>query len=111
MSNKPDAADSLYQRVHRGQCNVGLMDKLYKVKYKTDETSHLVIKDQTTCMACEDKPCVGRCPAQVYEWEDEQTRVSYENCVECGACRIVCPYDNIAWEYPRGGFGVVWKFG
>lgn len=34
-----------------------------------------------------------------------------ERCVECGACRIVCPYGNIDWHYPRGGFGIVYRFG
>jgi ferredoxin like protein len=100
-----------YERIHAGESNVGLVDKLFKVKYKTDATSHLIIKDQAACGKCEEKPCILRCPAQVYEWDEGQTLVAFENCVECGVCKIVCPYDNIDWEYPRGGFGVVWKFG
>ena len=111
MSNETDTKAPLYERVRRGELNVGLVDKLYKVKYKTDDTSHLVIKDQDTCRRCDEKPCIPRCPAQVYEWEHDENLVAYENCVECGVCKVVCPYDNIEWEYPRGGFGVVWKFG
>lgn len=111
MSNHPPASDKLYDRIMAGKANAGLVDMLYKVKYKTDETSHLAIKDQEVCRRCEDKPCITRCPAQVYEWEHTEVLVAYENCVECGACQVVCPYDNIEWEYPRGGFGVVWKFG
>jgi ferredoxin like protein len=91
--------------------HVGLADRLYKVKYKTDGLTHLKIKDQAVCLRCEYKPCIPRCPAQVYEWENDEIRVAFENCLECGVCKIVCPYDNIDWEYPRGGFGVVWKFG
>lgn len=93
------------------QRNAGLPESLYKIKYKTDEISHLKIKDQAVCAGCQDKPCIPRCPAEVYELEGGEILVAYENCVECGVCKIVCPYDNIQWEYPRGGFGVVWKFG
>ena len=93
------------------QTNVGLDDVLYKVKYKTDDDSHLAIRDQEVCRKCEDRPCIARCPAEVYEWENDEILVAYENCLECGVCKIVCPYDNIEWRYPRGGYGVVWKFG
>ena len=37
--------------------------------------------------------------------------VSYENCIECGAARMLCPYNNIEWHPPRGGFGVSYKYG
>ena len=43
--------------------------------------------------------------------EEEALEVAYENCLECGDCQIVCPYDNIDWSYPRGGFGVAYKYG
>ena len=102
-----------WEMVAEGKVNIGLADRLYKVKYKTDEISHLKIKNQDVCRQCEDKPCMPRCPAQVYDWDRERQEimVAYENCLECGVCKVVCPYDNIDWEYPRGGFGVVWKFG
>ena len=57
--------------------------------------------------------CTTVCPAKVYEWEADHKKivVNYENCIECGACRMLCPYDNIACEWPRGGFGVQYKLG
>ncbi|MCX7599381.1 MAG: 4Fe-4S dicluster domain-containing protein [Armatimonadetes bacterium] len=91
--------------------NEGLVDKLYLLKYEVDEESHLVIKDQKVCSECEHKPCINRCPAEVYSWEGDRLQVAYENCVECGVCKIVCPYENIDWRYPRGGYGVSFKFG
>jgi ferredoxin like protein len=91
--------------------NQGLADKLYLLKYEVDEESHLVVKDQQACRDCELRPCINRCPAEVYSWEGDHLQVAYENCVECGVCKIVCPYDNIEWRYPRGGFGVSFKFG
>jgi len=110
MKSETGAADAL-NRVKSREANAGLADKLYKVKYKTDEESHLKIKDQEVCRRCEDKPCIARCPAEVYELEHDEILVAFENCLECGVCKIVCPYDNIDWVYPRGGYGVVWKFG
>ena len=92
--------------------NEGLVDKLYLLKYEIDEQNpHLKIRDQAKCAECEDKPCIYRCPAEVYSWEGGQIRVAYENCLECGVCKIVCPFDNIDWSYPRGGFGVFYKYG
>ncbi|MCD6351641.1 MAG: 4Fe-4S dicluster domain-containing protein [Armatimonadetes bacterium] len=91
--------------------NEGLVDKLYLLKYEIDEDSHLVIKDPQVCAECEDRVCILRCPAEVYAWEGDHLQVAYENCVECGVCKIVCPYDNIDWRYPRGGYGVFFKLG
>lgn len=91
--------------------NEGLTDKLYTVKYKTDTQSHLQAKDVEVCRSCKDKPCIPRCCAEVYSWEDDHLHIAFENCLECGVCKVICPYDNIDWSYPRGGFGVVYKFG
>ena len=89
-------------------------DKLYNVRFKTDEEkSHLIIMDGNICARCVDKPCTTFCPVMVYKWEKEDRRISvgYEKCVECGACRIGCPYYNIEWRYPKGGYGVQYKNG
>jgi ferredoxin like protein len=49
----------------------------------------------------------------VYEWNGEQkkTLVSFGNCIECGACSIGCPFDNISCQSPRGGYGVRYQHG
>jgi ferredoxin like protein len=85
---------------------INIEDMLYLNRYIADTQSHLVIIDQAVCTKCQCKPCTTFCPARVYEWKDEHTVVGYEGCLECGACRIGCPYANIDWKYPRGGFGV-----
>ena len=102
------------QRPPAGEHERRVEDKLYDVRFKTDEErSHLLILDTQTCADCTDKPCTVFCPVSVYKWENGQAKisVSYEKCVECGACRIGCPYFNIEWTYPKGGFGVQYKFG
>lgn len=89
-------------------------DKLYTNRFKPDDRSHLIIKDHDICLTeCEEKWCTRFCPAEVYEWGEDVQKilVGYEGCVECGTCRIGCPYINIEWLNPRGGFGVVWRFG
>lgn len=90
--------------------STSIEDKLYTLTFKPDKESHLV-PNQDLCRQCADKPCLNFCPAHVYSWEDDHLAVAFEGCVECGACRIGCPYHSIAWRYPRGGFGVMYKFG
>ncbi len=98
--------------------------KLINVKYNTDECSHLIL-NQEICKVCEDRVCLNICPANVYKEnvsgqnaennsENNGTidciTVEYENCLECGACKIACPYGAIDWRYPKAGCGVIYKF-
>lgn len=87
-------------------------DKLAKVKYVADDVSHL-IPDQAKCLLCTSKACTYFCPAKVYEWDEANQKliVGYENCLECGACRIACEKKCIEWEYPKGNKGVTFKHG
>lgn len=89
--------------------------KLGLIKFNPDQQSHLSIIDQDVCSSrCRQKFCIHTCPAQVYRWEEEEKLISiaFEGCLECGTCRSGgCPYDNIEMGYPRGGFGVQYRFG
>ena len=74
-------------------------------------TSRSWIKN--VCLKCPNKT-LRRPPARrkVYESGIEaqkKTLVAYENCIECGAARMLCPYYYIVWVPPRGGFGVQYK--
>lgn len=94
------------------QAGMSLEDKLYVTKFNPDDRSHLVIINQEVCQTkCQDRPCTYFCPAEVYEWEEGKILVSFEGCLECGSCRIGCSFENIDWRYPRGGFGVSYRFG
>lgn len=88
-------------------------DVLMTLKYFVDESeTHLAIKDQAVCAQCEHKPCLAFCPVNVYSVAaDGKTQVAYQSCVECGSCRVGCPYGNISWKLPRGGHGIAYKFG
>ncbi len=76
-------------------------------EYSVDANgSHLRVKELETCRQCADRPCILICPAAVYAWQNDTLTIQYAGCLECAACRFVCPHDNIDWNYPRGGFGV-----
>ncbi len=87
-------------------------EKLGKLKYKPSQTSHLEVC-QKDCQNCEIRSCEVVCPANVYEYNEElkEMQVSYENCLECGACRIACDKQSLNWRYPEQGFGVTFKKG
>lgn len=98
--------------------------KLLNNKYNTDIEPHLILNKEI-CKVCEDKVCLNICPANVYKQSVsnqnpiiadknnatiEDISVEYENCLECGACRIACPYGAIDWNYPKSGCGITYKF-
>ena len=89
-------------------------EKLGYLKFKNDHQTHIKILKPEICAAkCKDNPCTTVCPAKVYEWEAAHKKiiVNYENCIECGACRMLCPFDNIKCDWPAGGMGVKYKYG
>jgi ferredoxin like protein len=41
-----------------------------------------------------------------------QVEITVDGCVECGTCRVIAePSGDIEWSYPRGGYGILFKFG
>lgn len=91
---------------------MNINDKLATLKYNKSNESHLSA-DNDICMRCHDKPCTYICPAQVYSWDEEKCilHIRYENCLECGACKIACSKKNISWRYPDVEYGVKFKNG
>jgi electron-transferring-flavoprotein dehydrogenase len=97
-----------------------MLDKLSDVflsgtVHEEDQPSHITIKDRPTCLdKCKaefDCPCTRFCPAQVYEWveEEKQIRVNFTNCLHCQTCETKDPYHNIEWKLPEGGGGPKYK--
>lgn len=87
-------------------------NKLATVKYNCDTHCHLH-PNQADCLVCENRCCEIVCPAHVYEWSEERQEllVNFENCLECGACKIACEKKSLGWEYPKGTKGVTFKQG
>lgn len=92
--------------------NKNNQNPLNDVIIKTAEKTHIQIINKNTCIDnCENKPCTYYCPSRVFSWsgETQKINIDYERCIECGACPWGCPYDNIFWEFPPGGYGVCYR--
>jgi len=90
-----------------------LEDKLFTVKYNAAKETHIKV-DNEICKKCTtNRICLTICPAKVYELEEGHTEVhvSFENCLECGTCRVACTDNAIDWRCPQGGMGVCYRFG
>ncbi|MBQ0820423.1 MULTISPECIES: ferredoxin family protein [Microvirga] len=88
-------------------------DKLYQNRYLVDSgRPHIKVRPHerpsATLLAL-----TRVCPAKCYELNDRgQVEIAADGCMECGTCRILCEASGeITWNYPRGGFGVLFKFG
>ncbi len=77
-----------------------------------DEQAHIKVEKEH-CRSCSAKPCTYACPAGLYTVKDGEISFDYAGCLECGTCRVVCPKVGTAliWNYPRGGFGVQFRYG
>ena len=53
------------------------------------------------------------CPAGCFSLNDQgQVEVAPDGCMECGTCRVLTAgTEELEWNYPRGGYGVLFKFG
>ena len=81
--------------------------------FTIDREPHIVL-DNAVCVGCDNRGCTNSCPARCYTWSEADQKMTfvYDGCLECGTCRIICnDFKNVAWEYPRGGYGILFKFG
>lgn len=92
-----------------------LQDKITLIQFNPDDSNqHVIIKSQEQCIECKEKQCLNICPTGVFKWDcqaDSPIMVYYKQCIECGACRLVCQLDNILFSYPSGGKGVIYREG
>jgi len=94
---------------------VNVEEKLFQNRYRVDAgRPHIAIRDPDVCaLRCETKECTACCPASCYTLEGNGRVVLItDGCLECGTCRVICTeHRNVDWEYPRGGYGILFKFG
>ncbi len=94
---------------------VNVEEKLFQNRYRVDAgRPHIKIKSADVCTnECVVKSCTFVCPASCYKIEGNGTvTLITDGCLECGSCRIICSeHMNVDWEYPRGGHGILFKFG
>ena len=85
-------------------------DKLAVNRYTIDRDVHIKV-DPEICKTCEKHYCVPACPAQCFKLTNGNITFSFEGCLECGSCRIVCPGGAVDWTLPRAGFGISYQYG
>lgn len=85
-------------------------DKLALNKFDVDDDVHVRLKEEG-CRSCREFPCLYACPAGCFKRLEDHITFSYEGCLECGSCRLVCDQDAIDWTLPRGGFGICYQYG
>jgi ferredoxin like protein len=88
-------------------------DKLFQNRYQVDQgRPHISVtpheKPSAALLAM-----TSVCPAGCYAKNDQgQVEIVADGCMECGTCRILCETTGeVQWNYPRGGYGVLFKFG
>lgn len=92
---------------------VNVEEKLFQNRYRVDAgRPHIKVRNPDSCLTCDLKPCTVCCPAGCWLVDDDgKIDLVVDGCLECGTCRIVCDAGNVDWNYPRGGFGILFKFG
>lgn len=87
-------------------------DKLGLLQHKKNVQPHIKVNEQVCKERCKTKLCTIVCPSKSYELNQNDTvLLHYENCMECGSCRIICPEHNIRWNYPVFGSGIIYRYG
>jgi ferredoxin like protein len=85
-------------------------EKLNLVRFNVNTEAHIRV-NKNLCNECDHKACTKVCPTECYKYQDNELKFTYESCLECGACQLVCDKGAIEWGYPKGGFGVCFRFG
>lgn len=90
--------------------------KIKLLEFRPDsEFQHVCIIDPQICKNCNEGICLTICPSGVFKRndanEDAPVTVRYKQCMECGACRLICPQNNILFQFPNGGYGVIFNDG
>lgn len=92
---------------------VRVENKLFQNRYLVDAgRPHIKVREHETPTPAL-MSLTKICPAGCYAVNDSgQVEITPDGCMECGTCRIVAEASgDIEWNYPRGGFGVLFKFG
>lgn len=86
---------------------INIFDKLFTVTLKPYFESHILVNNDL-CIQCKNKDCTKLCPTYVFNLSENEEKIilNYENCIECGACPSICPYESIKYQDPKDGYGI-----
>lgn len=83
-------------------------DKLALDLFHVDKDPHITINSEI-CSKCPHRLCTYTCPVDNYKVVEGKVVFSWEGCLECGTCRVICDQGAVNWNYPRGGFGIIYR--
>ena len=88
-------------------------EKIALDAFKTDNESHIIINHEICRTKCKTKYCLFACPGHLYSYNEENNEmvVEFAGCLECGTCKIAWVEGAITWVYPKGDFGVQYRYG
>lgn len=90
------------------EAKLNIQKRIDRILFRPAAESHIKLNPKA-CMACQEKPCLLVCPAGMFSLSGDGQEViySHEGCLECGTCYVVC--SELSWQYPEGGFGVIYR--
>lgn len=59
------------------------------------QSSHQVTE---LCRGCLARPCQNQCPKDAISMQNGKAIIDQDKCVNCGKCKMVCPYSAIAYN-------------
>jgi ferredoxin like protein len=88
---------------------VSFEDRMATAEFRISDKAHITI-DESICRDCSTRECVVVCPANLFvPTASGGILFNYENCFECGSCYMICNKGSVAWSYPTGGHGIVFR--
>ncbi len=74
--------------------------------WEIDREPHIkILKEEDLSV----KALTRLCPMRCYVLEENKLVFHYEECVECGLCRVLSDPASLKWEHPRGGKGIIYR--
>jgi len=91
---------------------MSISEKLAIDKFALDEgRPHIIVRQDVCRRVCKEKLCLFVCPAKLYSEQNGEVIVEWAGCLECGTCQVACKHQALSWEYPRGSFGIHYRYG
>ncbi len=85
---------------------------LKKLVSREGDTGDFISLESSKCDGC--ARCVDVCSMGLWSVADGKARIApryKELCLECAACWEICEREAVDFWYPKGGTGVVIKYG
>lgn len=99
IQDEVDELAPLSEYARRALARTDLTDVILTVVDEACSSCHKaqhVVTNQ--CRGCVARPCTLNCPKKTIDFVDGHAYIHQENCVNCGMCKEVCPYNAIIYS-------------